>query len=74
MTLEEPALLSNTWPHLTAELAGALGEAGEVGLVSQVGNLYVMAGCDCGDCCQSFYTQPPPDGAYGPGHRNVILC
>jgi hypothetical protein len=25
------------------------------------------------DFCQSFYTQPPPAGAYGPGHRCVAL-
>jgi len=25
------------------------------------------------DFCQSFYTAPPPDGAYGPGHRCVPL-
>jgi len=25
------------------------------------------------DFCRSFYTQPPPAGAYGPRHRNVAL-
>lgn len=33
-----------------------------------------MAPCSCtDDFCQSFYTAPKPDGAYGPGHRNVPL-
>ncbi len=36
--------------------------------------LRVVARCGCGDdFCQSFYTAPKPDGAYGPGHRNVLL-
>jgi hypothetical protein len=49
-------------------------EAGEDGLVSQVDSLRVLRECGCGDdFCQSFYTQPPPVGAYGPGHRNVCL-
>lgn len=30
--------------------------------------------CGCGDSfCQSFYTAPKPNGAYGPGHSNVPL-
>ena len=40
----------------------------------QAAGLVVLQQCDCGDdFCQSFYTQPPAEGAYGPGHRNVGL-
>ena len=30
--------------------------------------------CRCGDdICGTFYTQPKPNGGFGPGHRNVRL-
>jgi hypothetical protein len=74
MTLEEPPFVSDRWPHLAAEVAVALREAGESHLVDQVNSPRVLQGCGCGDdFCQSFYTQPPPNGAYGPEHRNVGL-
>lgn len=74
MTDEEPALVSDRWPRLAAELAGALREADEDDLAEQVADLRILQQCDCRDAfCQSFYTQPPPDGAYGPDHRNVGL-
>jgi len=71
---EEPPLVTSRWPRFAVELAVALREAGEDGLVDQVDSLRVLRECGCGDdFCQSFYTQPPPAGAYGPGHRNVGL-
>lgn len=74
MTHEEPVLVSDRWPRLAAELAAALREADEDDLAEQVTGLRILQQCDCRDAfCQSFYTQPPPDGAYGPGHRNVGL-
>lgn len=74
MTLGEPALVSSRWPRLAAELTIALRGAGEDGLVSQVDSIRVVRECGCGDdFCQSFYTQPPPAGPYGPGHRCVAL-
>ena len=74
MTLEEPQLVSSRWPRLATKLATALREADEADLVNQVDNLRVLRECGCGDdFCQSFYTQPPPVGAYGSGHRNVGL-
>ena len=74
MTTEEPPLVSSRWPHLAVELATALRQAGEAGLVDQAARLRVLQPCGCGDdFCQSFYTQPPPVGAYGPGHRNIGL-
>jgi hypothetical protein len=43
------------------------------GRVRTIGEHFV-AQCGCGnDFRQSFYTAPKPDGAYGPGHRNVGL-
>ena len=43
-------------------------------LAEQVSTLGIVARCRCGDdFCASFYTAPPPAGAYGPGHRNVEL-
>ncbi|WP_089155998.1 hypothetical protein [Micromonospora sp. NBS 11-29] len=74
MTHEGSALVSDRWPRLAAELAGALREADEDDLAGQVAGLRIFQRCDCRDAfCQSFYTQPPPDGAYGPDHRNVGL-
>ncbi|MCZ7423759.1 hypothetical protein O7605_30050 [Verrucosispora sp. WMMA2121] len=67
-------LLSTMWPVFTAELGAALGAEGEEPLAEQVGRLRVVQTCGCGDgFCQSFYTAPPPAGAYGDGHRNVCL-
>ncbi|WP_212823821.1 hypothetical protein [Polymorphospora rubra] len=74
MTIEKPPLVVDRWPRLAAELATALREEGESDLVNQVDSLRVLRECGCGDdFCQSFYTQPPPAGAYGPGHRNIGL-
>lgn len=74
MTSEEPPSLSAKWPHLAAELVAALREEGENDLADRVGSLRVLKQCGCDDnFCQSFYTAPPPTGAYGPGHRNVGL-
>jgi hypothetical protein len=71
---EVPVLVSDSWPGLAAELAATLRAIGEDGLAAQVMHLRVLDECDCGDgFCQSFYTQPPPVGAYGPGHRNIAL-
>ena len=66
--------LVDRWPLLGRQLRDALVAEGEDALVPQVEALHVVAECGCGDdFCQSFYTAPKPDGAYGPGHRNVLL-
>jgi hypothetical protein len=37
-------------------------------------DLRIVKRCTCeDDFCQSFYTEPPPNGSYGTGHRNVAL-
>jgi hypothetical protein len=62
------------WPRLTCELLQALRAEGEVALAAGVGALTIVELCGCeDDFCQSFYTAPKPAGAYGPGHRNVLL-
>jgi hypothetical protein len=74
MTRDDPELVCDRWPDLAAELVTALVEAHEEELVEQVAGLRVIRECGCGDdFCQSFYTQPRPDGGFGPGHRNVGL-
>ncbi|WP_433832575.1 hypothetical protein ACQP2E_16485 [Actinoplanes sp. CA-015351] len=74
MTSEGLPLVADSWPRLAAELTVALRTAGEHRLADQIAGLRVFQECGCGDdFCQSFDTQPPPDGAYGPGHRNVTV-
>lgn len=66
--------LVDRWPVLGGQLRDALVAEGEESLAAQMETLRVVARCGCGDdFCQSFYTAPKPDGAYGPGHRNVLL-
>jgi hypothetical protein len=66
--------ISETLPVLSQELEQLLKDTGEAELASQVSGLEILDRCRCGDdFCASFYTQPKPNGAYGPGHRNVIL-
>ncbi|WP_406050280.1 hypothetical protein [Kribbella sp. NBC_00889] len=66
--------LVDQWPKLSSELRDALIAEDEVGLANSVDSLEVVQACGCGDdFCQSFYTADPPDGAYGPGHRDVLL-
>jgi len=66
--------LIDRWPRLSGELRDALIAEDEADLASSVDALEVVQRCACGDdFCQSFYTAQPPDDAYGPGHRNVLL-
>ena len=67
-------VLSDAFPLLSQELQQLLRDAGETDLASQVPGLRIVDRCRCGDdFCASFYTLPKPNGAYGPGHRNVAL-
>jgi hypothetical protein len=66
--------LVDRWPTLASELRAALVAEGEAALDDGVGDLVVVQMCGCGDdFCQSFYTAAPPEGAWGVGHRNVML-
>ena len=72
---EKQLLLTDTLPALAAELRQLLTENGEIKLAEQVPGLMILDRCRCGDdFCATFYTQPKPNGAYGPGHRNVALA
>ncbi|HXN18451.1 MAG TPA: hypothetical protein VN875_08990 [Candidatus Binatus sp.] len=71
---EKTLLLADVLPAFAAELRQLLTEEGESELAAQVPGLMIFDRCRCGDdFCATFYTQPKPDGAYGPGHRNVPL-
>lgn len=66
-------LLTETLPELAEELQKLL-EAKKPELAVQVPSLMIVEGCACGDdFCASFYTQPIPKGAYGPGHYTLPL-
>jgi hypothetical protein len=66
--------LRATLPHLAEELSRLLSAAGRGDLVPQVPGLNIVDRCRCGDeFCAMFYTQPKPNGAYGPGHESVVL-
>jgi hypothetical protein len=67
-------LLTEILPQLALELERLLREHEESELAAQVRTLAIVDRCRCGDdFCASFYTQPKPKGAYGPGHRNLDL-
>ncbi|MGB7497160.1 MAG: hypothetical protein WBR26_11545 [Candidatus Acidiferrum sp.] len=72
---EKPLPLVEILPAFAAELQRLLTEKGEPELAVQVPSLRIFERCSCGDdFCGTFYTQPKPKGAYGPGHRNVVLA
>ncbi|MFJ6938054.1 hypothetical protein [Streptomyces sp. NPDC101132] len=61
-------------PDLVAELVALLEAEGERDLAVCVRDVRLYERCPCADdFCQSFYTAPPPDGPYGPGHRCLPL-
>lgn len=63
-------LLIETLPQVARELEQLLKERGELSLAAQVSTLEIVDRCRCGDdFCASFYTQPKPEGPYGPDHR-----
>jgi hypothetical protein len=69
-----PELLVDIFPELSVELADLLKVSGEHGLAEQISGLRIVDRCRCGDdFCATFYTQPKPTGAYGPGLRTVAL-
>jgi hypothetical protein len=71
---EKPIRLINALPAFATELRQLLEEQGEPELAAQVPDLAILDRCRCGDDFRgTFHTQPKPNGAYGPGHRNVRL-
>jgi hypothetical protein len=66
--------LIDSLPELAQELEHLLKAQGECDLAAQIATLHIVGRCHCGDdFCATFYVQPKPKGAYGPGHRNVSL-
>jgi hypothetical protein len=66
-------LLAETLPEFAQELQRLL-QAQKPELAVQVPILKIVEGCGCGDdFCASFYTQPKPNGAYGPDHDTLLL-
>jgi len=64
--------LKESYPEFADELRGLLSD--EPDLASTVTELQLIDRCRCGDdFCSSFYTVTPPDGAWGPGHENIVL-
>jgi hypothetical protein len=67
-------LLRDIHPGFSAELVSLLEAEGESDLAICANDVHIINRCPCtDDFCQSFYTAPKPEGAYGPGHRNVSL-
>jgi hypothetical protein len=61
-------------PILAQEIEELLKKQNEPKLATQIASLTIVDRCRCGeDFCASFYVEPKPKGAYGPGHRNVDL-
>ena len=67
-------LLTEILALLAGELELLLKKQGELELAAQVPQLRIVDHCRCGDdFCSSFYTQPKPEGSYGPGHLSMDL-
>jgi hypothetical protein len=67
-------LVVDVVPDLAAVVVAGLRASGEDALADQVDRLRYHGPCGCDSVnCRSVRTAPPPDGAYGPGHRNVML-
>jgi hypothetical protein len=67
-------LLIETLPQLARELEQLLKAQGELDLGAQIPTLSIVDRCRCGDdFCSSLYTQPKPEGRYGPDHRTLDL-
>jgi hypothetical protein len=67
-------LLRNVLPAFAEELKHLLNTNGRAKLGEQVDSLSIVDRCCCGDdFCASFYTQPKPEGSYGPSLECVEL-
>lgn len=67
-------LVVDALPAVAVELRNGLLTLGEDALAASVESLRLLDRCRCGDSfCGTFYTAPPPQGAYGPTHRNIEL-
>jgi len=61
-------------PELATELTRLLQAEGHFSLADQVSTIEIVERCRCGDdFCATFYTAPPPRGAWGLGHETIAL-
>ena len=64
---ETQLLLAAVLPEFASELRQLLDEQGEPELAAQVTELTILDRCRCGDdFCATVYTQPKPNGGFGP--------
>jgi hypothetical protein len=62
------------FPAFALELEELSRSAGRPDIATQIRALPVVARCTCGQrSCAHFYTAPPPEGAYGDDHSNILL-
>ncbi len=67
-------LLHEALPKLAEELQQLLAKDGHENLARQISQLVLVDRCRCEDAfCATIYTARRPDGAWGPGHENVVL-
>src|SRR5262245_25067776 len=70
-----PSKVVELFPAFADELQRLVERSARPDLAEQVRDLPVVGRCQCGDDnCAHFYTAPPPAGAYGVGHSNVLLA
>jgi|SRR6478735_5413242 len=68
------SLIETVLPAFAQEIVALLAAAERSNLASQVRNLRIVDRCRCGqEDCSHFYTAQKPQGAYGPGHSNLVL-
>ena len=66
--------LGDICPDLADELRMLLIEADRQDLAVRVDDLPIVDRCRCGDdFCATFYTEPPPQGAWGAGVYTIPL-
>lgn len=74
VTANAPPLLGQLFPDFIHELEQLLRAKGRYDLADQLPTLAVHARCRCRqNDCATFYTAPPPKGAYGRGHHSIQL-
>lgn len=66
--------IETVFPDFAQEIEALLDASGHSALASQVRSLPIVDRCQCGEeDCAHFYTSPRPEGAYGPGHSNLVV-
>jgi hypothetical protein len=74
-TMPSITTVSDLFPAFAAELGHLVRVSDRPELADQIPGLPVVTRCMCGqDNCAHFYTAPPPNGAYGAGHANLVLA